>query len=106
MPGGLLRNYSCRDFLLHHRFGMSNKDRPLVGCHVQKNGVCWLMNDHGGEVCSFSNANTTAYPTWVVVETRPDTRQWSAGGHAHVAPLRHRSLGNHAEVRRVEALPA
>ncbi|WP_413429146.1 hypothetical protein [Synechococcus sp. Cu2B8-bc1011] len=85
---------------------MSNKDRPLVGCHVQKNGVCWLMNDHGGEVCSFSNANPTAYPTWVVVETRPDTRQWSAGGHAHFAPLRHRSLGNHAEVRRVEALPA
>ncbi|WP_157028534.1 hypothetical protein [Synechococcus sp. WH 8020] len=27
---------------------MSNKDRPLVGCHVQKNGVCWLMNDREG----------------------------------------------------------
>ena len=50
---------------------MPNKDRPLVDRHTPKDGVGWLMNDQEGKVCSFSNANPTAYGQWVVVETRP-----------------------------------
>ena len=32
------------------------------------NGVCWLMNDQEGKVCSFTNVNPTANAQWVVVE--------------------------------------
>ena len=50
---------------------MPNKDRPLVDRHPPKAVVVWLMNDQEQKVCSFTNANPTAYAQWVVVETRP-----------------------------------
>ncbi|WP_413324783.1 hypothetical protein [Synechococcus sp. MIT S9503] len=39
---------------------MPNKDRTLVDRHAPKNGVGWLLNDQGGKVSSFTNANLTA----------------------------------------------
>jgi len=36
-----------------------------------KNGVGWLMNYQESKICSFTNANPTAYAQWIIVETRP-----------------------------------
>ncbi len=84
---------------------MSNKDRPLVERHAPKKGVGWLVNTQQGKVSQFRNDNPTAHAQWVVVETRPITRQWSACGQKDAQAQRNRSLGNHAEVRWVETVP-
>ena len=54
---------------------MPNKDRPQVERHPPKKGVGWLLNDQQGKVCSFTNANPTAYAQLVMVETRKHSRR-------------------------------
>ena len=85
---------------------MPSKDRPLVDRHAPKDGVGWLMNAQQGKVCRFENDMPSAHAEWVEVETRPLRGGRSTRGQADAPTQRHRSLGDDAEIRRVETMPA